>query len=204
MSRFVAITMRDAVLPERNERRDCLETGWWPFLEACGLVPVCLPNHAGQAGRLLDSGILCGVILSGGGDVARGPQDMKDRDHVEDLVLRRAGRDGLPVLGVCRGLQKLCQAFGGSLVVREGHTVTRHRIFGGWGAREVNSFHDFGIGAVPGRCRVLAEAEDGSPEWLVHESLPVSGIMWHPERNAVPDQADIALFGAAFSTGVYH
>ncbi|MCF1484086.1 MULTISPECIES: gamma-glutamyl-gamma-aminobutyrate hydrolase family protein [Rhizobium/Agrobacterium group] len=200
MSRFVAITMRDAVLPERNEHRDCLETGWWTFLEACEFVPVCLPNHLGQAEFILDSGILSGVILSGGGNVARSPEHALARDRVEDIVLDRAKEKGLPVLGVCRGLQKLCHAFGGTLVERAGHTVTKHRIAGNWGERCVNSYHDYGIDEVPSQCHVLAEAEDGSPEWLAHDSLPVSGIMWHPERNVVPDQADIALFRARFST----
>jgi putative glutamine amidotransferase len=204
MSQFVGITMREAFLPERNEHRDCIEAGWWPFLEACGLVPICIPNHSGQARRLLASGQLRGVILSGGGDVARTPIDASERDRVEDIVLEHVQLQRLAVVGVCRGLQKLCVSNGGGLTARDGHTVTRHRISGGWGSREVNSYHDLSIDVMPGQYRVLAEADDGSPEWLAHEVLPVSGIMWHPERNDVPDQNDVALFRGAFANEGIH
>mmetsp|Transcript_18343 Transcript_18343/g.29484 ORF Transcript_18343/g.29484 Transcript_18343/m.29484 type:complete len:205 (+) Transcript_18343:2452-3066(+) len=204
MTQLVAITMRETFLPDRNEHRDCIETGWWPFLEACGLVPICLPNHPSQADQLLASGVLRGVILSGGDNVARSPGDVMARDRVEDIVLHHAQQSGLAVVGVCRGLQKLCLAFGGELTPRHGHTVTQHKISGPWGSRDVNSYHDLGIDSVPSEFRVLAEADDGSPEWLAHESLPVTGIMWHPERNRLPDQDDVALFGSIFSNKGLH
>ena len=160
---------------------------------------------------------LDGVILTGGGDVHprffgqenRGTQmDTVDeaRDAMELAVARYAAEHGLPLLGVCRGIQVMNIALGGGLIQHiEGHAQvantfdgppTRHPVRvepGSLLARTlnvnpglmVNTYHHQ---AVPGDdlgagLKVVAWADDGVVEGLEMPGHPYFvGVQWHPER----------------------
>lgn len=93
-------------------------------VRAAGGEPMLLANDAARAGAYLNE--LDGLVLSGGTDVsaarygeARHPktQDPNDaRDELEIRLAHGARERGLPTLAVCRGLQLVNVAFGGTLV----------------------------------------------------------------------------------------
>lgn len=220
---LVAITQRVMPVPSRSERRDALDQAWLPFAEACGFEAVVVPNrHPDPAAFLRRLGVSA-IVLSGGGNISAslGTRSGKppsvpstdadlapERDVTETALLRASVEDGLPVIGVCRGMQVLNVFHGGRLVPLAGHAGTRHGLAMVGGTylgqrfdfdREVNSFHDYGIspeGLAPG-LRALATA-DGYPEAFVHEEFPHLGIMWHPERNSPFSRGDVALFREFF------
>ncbi|WP_315763780.1 MULTISPECIES: gamma-glutamyl-gamma-aminobutyrate hydrolase family protein [unclassified Bradyrhizobium] len=199
MSRLVAMTMRDTYVRERGEARDCLEVAWWPFLRACNLAPICIPNDPTIAVELLDHIDVAGLILTGGGDVWLNDKACA-RDEVEEISIARMIEIDMPVIGICRGLQKMCAVYGGSLQPITGHVRTSHRIFGPSGERHVNSFHNYQIDRVPDGFEAKAWAEDGSIEWIAHRTRRLAGIMWHPERMETPDASDVQLFVDAFGS----
>lgn len=92
--------------------------------EAGGLPLVVTPAHAGDSLRELYE-LLDGLLLSGGEDVeparygetAAHPsvEVVPERDAMEFRLLEWARADGLPVLAICRGIQVLNVALGGSL-----------------------------------------------------------------------------------------
>ncbi len=112
--------------PERSECR--LVSGRYvDAIERVGAVAVLLPARtdcdAAMADQLID--LLDGLVLVGGGDVAGrwfgeqdhpaiGPVD-EARDATEIALARVALGRGLPVLGVCRGMQVMAVALGGSV-----------------------------------------------------------------------------------------
>ena len=106
---------------------------------------------------------------------------------------------GLPVLGVCRGMQVLVDACGGTLRRVPGHVAVEHAIRSEDGSYDtVNSYHSFAAPDLPEPLAATARAADGVVEAVRHRSLPFRGIMWHPERYAAPRAADIALFRRIF------
>ena len=164
------------------------------------------------------------LLLTGGGDLAPQlygalPDGTADIDGARDAYEMALVRDflhrGLPVFGICRGLQLLNVFFGGTLHQHiEGHSQINgadrlHAINTApsllrelYGPRfTVNSAHHQSAARVGDGLRVLARADDGTVEALAHASLPVFAVQWHPERLcgafARPDAADgAALFAA--------
>lgn len=190
----IGLTQRVEVLADRGERWDCLDQGWAHLLSGNGYQPLPLPNRVQDVEAFMAELGLNGVILTGGNDLAHLPgarNAAPERDAFERKLLTCCRDGGIPVLGVCRGLQMMVVHAGGEVSPVTGHVATTHRI----AARSdgpmpladrqvVNSFHDFGVygrGLGPD-LRLVATAPDGSAEAIVHKDLPQWGIMWHPER----------------------
>jgi gamma-glutamyl-gamma-aminobutyrate hydrolase PuuD len=194
----VAITQRVSVVPEYGERRDCLDQAWTKFLAACGLLPVLLPNVTEAALALCEMTGIAGVVLSGGNDLAVLGGDAPERDAVESALLDWAERRGLPVLGVCRGMQVIQQRFAVPLRRVEGHVAKRQVIHIEGDPREVNSYHCFAAFDSRPPLDVWAVAGDGVVKAIRHSVKPMTGIMWHPERLTPFSPADVELFRQLF------
>jgi len=178
---------------------------------AAGGRPVLLPPMLDAIPETLAA--LDGLVLVGGPDldpVSYGAHldprttDTRPQRDLAELALLRAALDAeLPVLGICRGMQLLNVAYGGSLhqhlpdvVGHDGHRTQPghfdvHDVLITPGSRTaavlgervaVHSAHHQGIGEVGEGLLVSARADDGSVEGL---ELPdrdyVLGVLWHPE-----------------------
>jgi len=196
MSRLVAVSQRVAIDPATGERRDALDQRWGPFLQACGLTALPLPNHADQAMALVAEVTLAGVVLSGGNDLAAYGGNAPERDETERRLVAWARQHRLPVLGVCRGAQHLAHLLGGRLERINGHAGTRHPLLPS--GREVNSYHCFAIAELPAGIKVTARTADGGIESFHLSGENVTAIMWHPERECPPSPEDVALFQSLF------
>jgi putative glutamine amidotransferase len=187
-------------------------------LEEVGLAPVLVtPGHSPAAVHsLLDA--CCGLVLSGGEDVdparygeapspALGSVE-RARDEVEFHAVECAMQRGMPIFGICRGMQLLNVYFGGSLyqdLPTEWDGDLLHEQLGAWEARShsatvvagtelhrivrderlfINSFHHQAVKRLGRGLRASACAEDGlieAVEMPDHDWL--IGVQWHPERN---------------------
>jgi putative glutamine amidotransferase len=194
---------------------------------AAGGLPIILPPQDGATSAILD--LVDGLIFSGGADIdpaLYGDKDVHpatydisaERDRFElDLINGAIDRD-LPVLCICRGIQVLNVALGGSLVQHIDDQVEQplthrqqeatipankpsqqvHLVEGSLTAEvydsrsiPVNSFHHQSIATPADRVQVEGVTSDGVVEAV---SVPgcrfVLGVQWHPEMlfKAVPDQ----------------
>jgi len=208
---------------------------YFTALASAGAAPVLVPllEDAAALRAVYDS--LAGVFLAGGVDVDPAsyhePQASicgrtdPARDRVEIQLAEWAREEGMPLLGVCRGMQIMNVAAGGSLYQdcaeffegshkhdylptagypRE-HLAHAVRVMPGsrlhtlFGADEVqvNSMHHQGVRQVPGTLVASALAPDGLVEAL---ELPGDtfflGVQWHPEVLYDTDAATRRLFQA--------
>lgn len=185
-------------------------------LVAAGTRPVLLPGH--ESVDLLD--MVDAVVLTGGGDLDPllsgadpcGASEVdRARDDSEIALVRAAAATGVPLLGVCRGLQVLAVAFGATLAAgaehirpHDGHDVTTapgsvlHDLLG---VRvRTSALHHQAIADPGPRWRPTACADDGTIEAIewIDGGWPVLGIQWHPELTwceEVTDPTGPALFG---------
>jgi len=200
-------------------------------LEQLGALPVMIPLHMTEATLRGTFERLDGLFLPGGEDIdpanyGTGRHELlgatdKERDRTELLLTRWAVERGMPVLGVCRGVQMINVACGGTLTQdlhSERPELVKHDYFPPSFERfrishpidieadsrlahamgqvhEVNSMHHQGIDRVGYGLRVVARADDGLPEALEAPALPyVVGVQWHPEELARTDQTSANLF----------
>lgn len=161
--------------------------------------------------REMERGEQCdGLLLPGGGDVASWRYGQADcgsyppnpeQDQAELALLERFARMKKPVLGICRGMQVINVFFGGTLIQDlPGHNALDgdiDRLHGVCtapsflteicGARGVvNSSHHQAVDRLGAGLRAVQWAPDGVVEALCHETLPVWGVQWHPERRYGP------------------
>jgi len=200
------------------------------ILRAGGL-PLILPPVLGVSEATAVLAYLGGLLLSGGGDIEPGlygqsgdaqAEDVDpDRDQAELALARGALRCGLPVLAICRGLQVLNVALGGTLYqdipTQIPHAVPHRpageaqvpahpvRIEAGsrlstvLGRTEVtvNSYHHQGAREVAEGLGVTAVAPDGVVEGLEHLSHPFCvAVEWHPELTLDGPDGMACLFDA--------
>jgi N5-(cytidine 5'-diphosphoramidyl)-L-glutamine hydrolase len=194
----VAVTQRVSIIPEYGERRDCLDQAWTKFLAACGILPVLLPNVMDAALALCERAGVAGLVLTGGNDLAEYGGDAPERDAVERALLSWTEKRGVPVLGVCRGMQVIQQHFAIGLRRVEGHVSGRQVIQVDGEPREVNSYHRLAAFDSRPTLEVWAVASDGAVKAVRHSDQPITGIMWHPERSTPFSPVDVALFRRVF------
>ncbi|MBX7079256.1 MAG: gamma-glutamyl-gamma-aminobutyrate hydrolase family protein [Nannocystaceae bacterium] len=161
-----------------------------------GAVPLLLPDLKHEQGLSAMIDAVDGLVLAGGADVSPtsyGETPLRDtwrgdavRDAYECELVRIARARGVPVLGVCRGIQLLNVALGGTLWQDIGTQVDRalvhrdwdrydenghglrlapgswiSRIYGGATTLEVNSVHHQAIRTLAPGLRATAWAPDG-------------------------------------------
>jgi putative glutamine amidotransferase len=135
-------------------------------------------------------------------------------DDFELAIVREAVRQDKPLLAICRGIQLLNVALGGSLHQdlgeilsdRESHWNTYHPVsllegsrvakaMGTVSPQQSHSFHHQAIKDLSPDLVITGTAPDGVIEAVEHRSCRwVVGVQWHPEDDAASESAQQKLF----------
>lgn len=221
------------LIPLVDEARESLWMlpGYMQGVERAGGLPVMLPL-SGDAQALEQIAALCdGFLLTGGHDVSPelyGAQRLPacgacstERDRMETALLRLAMRAGKPVLGICRGIQLINAALGGTLWQdlpsqrpsgvehhqRPPYDVPVHSVnvlpgtplaaLLGVSRLDVNSYHHQAIREISPELSPMALSEDGLVEAVWHPGQRfLWAVQWHPEFCRADDPAAQAIFRA--------
>jgi len=192
-----------------------------------------LPGDDTPAEELLEP--FDALLLVGGGDVepSRYGQEPHaaiyglepDRDGFEIALLHQADRSGMPTLAICRGMQVMNVAFGGTLIQHlpdhreylehgtpSGKDLARHDVKLASGSRiaeaagvevlSCSTHHHQGVDGVGDGLAATGWSEDGLIEAIEREEGWMIGVQWHPEDNAEHDGAQQAVFDALVARAV--
>jgi putative glutamine amidotransferase len=208
-----------------------------PLAELSGCVPLLAPSCCGTDDIDQYLSMVDGVYLTGAGsniDPAlygqKNQTPSKGQDKARDLfdipLIRAALKRGLPLFAVCRGMQEINVALGGTIhqkayevpdtndhredandlvAVQYGDSHTVRALPGSWFAElmgdaefPVNSLHGQALDQLGEGIEALAHAEDGLIE-AIH--LPgveqfTLAVQWHPEWQAAQNPHSVKLFQA--------
>lgn len=227
----IGITMR----LEMETRRFYLGRDYSEAIEACGGVPVhiaLIPKAAYIAEALAG---LDGILLPGSNtDIdphyyGEEPHHrlgtvIPEKDQTDELVLVEAEKLGLPVLGICYGMQALNVFRGGSLIqdiesqikgsykheqgaphTRNSHSlrIAKGSVLAGLlavkgvkGDIRVNSSHHQAVNKVGKNLKAVAWAKDGVIECIedMRKGRFIMGVQWHPEMTSPTDAVSREIF----------
>ena len=190
-------------------------TNYYDAVEVCGALAqsvTSLENIIGLDGLIIPGGADVDPALYGENNTSCYGVNRK-LDDLEMEIIDTAVKRKIPILGICRGHQILNVYFGGSLF-QDIEQADRHRhidagdqchacttdqngfLFGIYRCQNfyVNSAHHQAIKKPGNGIRIVQNSDDGVAEAICHDSLPVYGVQWHPERmclkNARKDTID--------------
>lgn len=180
-----------------------------------GGIPVLIPAILDDEDRFELYSSLQGILFSGGGDISIKYFNGEDHPEIHDVddyrdvtelsLLKKSVTDGKPFLAICRGVQVMNVALGGTLYTHipdQFSTTIEHsqdefttlihpvnidetsrmaEIFGET-LLTVNSLHHQGLKDVASSLRVVGHAPDGMIEAVELSDHPYAmGVQWHPE-----------------------
>jgi putative glutamine amidotransferase len=237
----IGLTCFEIPADEQRSARVCQSFTYIRALQNAGAVPVLIPHspdprHLRALVQRLD-----GVLLPGGGDIdpahygesrhERCNEPSPARDEIELALARWAIENHLPLLGICRGIQVLNVALGGSLYqdilaqVDGGskhdwypdhpRTLTPHDVTLAPGTRlaalagihslPVNSLHHQAVKDLAPGLLATAHAPDGIVEAVEVPDHPFAlAVQWHPEELAPTDPHARCLFDALAAAAAHH
>lgn len=235
MHPIIGITARPQNVPSAgNEVLGYLATHTYTdsVLRGGGIPILILPVESEHIDALLDR--VDGIVLTGGGDIAPeryGAERDKavrmvnhERDEFELALTAKAYERKLPTFAICRGIQVVNVAFGGTLIQdlashsgAHGHDIAGEGAYEphsqalieedsalasiiGPGLHGINSIHHQAVEELGEGLVVVASSPDGTVEAIEHsdEAWDLISVQWHPEYLGARDHGDSHDLFAAF------
>lgn len=221
------------LIPLVDEERESywMLPGYMEGVRAAGGIPVMLPLTSDREELCQLNGLCDGYLLTGGQDVAPelyGERPAAEcgapsgqRDAMETIILGMAVEEDKAVLGICRGIQFMNVALGGTLYQdiptqrqefvehhQDGHydsPVHMNYIEEGTPLHEllgvselaVNSYHHQAVKFLAPKLSMMAYSEDGLVEAVyMPDKRFVWGVQWHPEFSYKADESSMRIFEA--------
>ncbi|OHE42440.1 MAG: hypothetical protein A2102_06070 [Tenericutes bacterium GWF2_38_8] len=221
MRKLVCLTSR-TMLDELSQEKQFVNTRYVKPLTERGMNTMMLTLDNPSPEEMFN---LCDAFVVTGG-VDSDPMTYKDvntglskdihpsLDLLDSLVIKYAKTTKKPLLGICRGLQSINVFLGGTLYQDLAQLGLKHSNIPGnhkintvendvikfESEIAVNSYHHQGIKKLATGLKVIGKQTDGIIEAVVHESLPIIAVQWHPEMR--PSSPESKIIFDTFATMV--
>ncbi len=199
MKKLIGVTPR--ILTEDGTEKEFINRNYIETLQKydANVIMIALNNP-----NIEDVLSLCdGFLVTGGSDMdpsyygetneGLSKEVRPELDIIDKQIIKYAVKHKVPTLGICRGHQSINVILGGSLhqhigndhkSIKNGHIVKTYKnsILNFTDEIIINSYHHQAVNKVAPNMNVVAEHPDGTIEALVHQTLPIIAVQWHPER----------------------
>ncbi len=209
-----------------EEKKFVINKSYVEVIKIAGGIPLILPPFIKENDFIQLNSIINGILLTGGGDIdpryfGENPQTALRRiDPIRDVfeikLCRWAIASDVPVLAICRGIQLLNIACGGTINQNLSGEFIKHEqdspcwhpshkieikddklLYKIYGKKTiyVNSFHHQAVEKPGKNLEVVARAPDGVIEALVSKTNSFTlGVQWHPELMYHKASSHLKLF----------
>jgi N5-(cytidine 5'-diphosphoramidyl)-L-glutamine hydrolase len=168
----ILISQIEYIKPPRNFVFDALERAYYTWLDKHQLIVA--PN----INKVVYNDYDC-LILTGGPDSIA-------RNKTENLLYKDALQKGKPIVGICHGAFAINDICGGENGHVDGHVDADITISMQGQKHSVRCYHSQSIDKLAKDFIAIAHDEQGIVEAFEHNTLPIYGIVWHPERMEDP------------------
>jgi len=191
----ILMTMRVTEALNYKEERNSIAYEYVEYFEKLGYLVILVPNNTKYLEFYLKLDIDL-IVLSGGNNVNPKLYSNNDllndvytqRDTLEYKLLKKAIKNNIKVLGICRGFHLINVFYNGILSHGiKNHVNIKHRLKSNkkyLDNKSTNSFHNQAIkkNNLARKLDIVAISKDKVVEAFISKDKNILGIQWHPER----------------------
>tara|TARA_B100001939_G_scaffold345043_1_gene360776 strand:+ start:955 stop:1569 length:615 start_codon:yes stop_codon:yes gene_type:complete len=179
---------------KNDEVFSSVDSNWYEYFKDYQIIPV--PNNINFFKNYLSITEVSLIVLSGGGDIklnklSKGPFDMQ-RELVEEFLIEYATKKNIPLLGICRGMQKILTITNKNLefVVNKVKIKNEYQLKGFDNNKYIPKgtrlcFNNYSIknsSEIEKSWKILNTDQNDNVLSVLNKKNNILCLMWHPER----------------------
>jgi len=184
-----------------------IDSNWFDYFNEFKVVP--LPNDITRLKDFLDPAKASAIVLSGGGDIlnnnlAKDGFD-KNREKVEEFLIDFSIKNNIPVIGVCRGMQKIMTYLekdvnfvNNKIAIKKEYQIKNLATVNDSSKSNRTCFNNYSIPSnkqIEKSWDILETDENSNLLCVKHHRYKILCFMWHPER----DMTDFEIISTLLS-----
>ena len=172
-----------------------IDSNWFDYFNEFKVVP--LPNDITRLKDFLDPAEASAIVLSGGGDILNNNLAIdgfdKNREKVEEFLIDFSIKNNIPVIGICRGMQKIMTYLekdinfvNNKIAIKKEYRIENLTTLNDSSNSNRTCFNNYSIPSnkqIEKSWDILETDESSNLLCVKHHKYRILCFMWHPERD---------------------